>query len=83
MPKNFEEPKSPENAEPKIFLCDDCDREAKKNGGFFVVNIIGTCEKCGGYTSSRTLKICRKCAKEIKICQNCVKPLDQSDENGH
>ncbi|MSU45488.1 MAG: hypothetical protein EXS47_02570 [Candidatus Zambryskibacteria bacterium] len=81
---NFEQPQSPTpEREPKIFFCQDCKNEIKKAGGFFSIQVIGTCEKCGGMTSTKSLKICRKCAKEMHICQNCVKPLEQSEEYGH
>lgn len=82
--KDFEQPVPPSpEREPKILFCKDCEDEVVKAGGFIAPQVIGTCEKCGGYTSTRSLKICRKCAKELQICQKCVNPLDQSDEDGH
>lgn len=83
MPRRFEEQPSPEKRESRNLFCEDCKKEVKEKGGFIGPQIMGNCEKCGGLTSMKLLKLCRKCANEMQVCQNCVKPLDQSDDYGH
>jgi RecJ-like exonuclease len=46
------------------YLCPEC-----RDKGFLTT--IGTCQRCGGMTSSISFKYCYDCAKELNRCQCC------------
>lgn len=63
-----------ESVPPKEALCPAC-------RGMAFTTDVGTCQRCGEYTSSGAFEFCPRCARAKDVCQACQKPLAHPEES--
>lgn len=58
----------------RMMMCDGCAEKIHTCD-------VGSCEKCGGHTSSGAFPLCHDCAEKAVVCMACKEPLPKDADD--